>query len=212
MSIVRRSTGSPFGEQQDSSRWNPEGNPPWIPIPIVNRRSSMKGPNNNINTSRTRDVENQLTSGKTIRFGANERSNSFNVYDPPEHIHYPRVTHDTKSELPKMVRSPTQSDLQDNNPFISISSLPSTVREVDTSSPTLNEYLKHISTNDKNETERRNDAFSKGEYFPSGGRRMKRTRRRKTWPASFSRKKRKGTKRKGTKRKGTKRKTRRLHR
>lgn len=207
MSIVRRSTGSPFGEQQDSSRWNPEGNPPWIPIPIVNRRSSMKGPNNNINTSRTRDVENQLTSGKTIRFGANERSNSFNVYDPPEHIHYPRVTHDTKSELPKMVRSPTQSDLQDNNPFISISSVPSTVREVDTSSPTLNEYLKHISTNDKNETERRNEAFSKGEYFPSGGRRTKRTRRRKTWTASFSRKKRKGTKRKGTKRK-----TRRLHR
>ena len=210
MSIVRHSTGSPFGES-DSSRWNPEGNPPWIPI--VNRRSSMKGPNNNINTSRTRDVENQLTSGKTIRFGANERSNSFNVYDPPEHIHYPRVTHDTKSEqLPKMVRSPTQSDLQDNNPFISISSVPSTVREVDTSSPTLNEYLKHISTNDKNETERRNEAFSKGEYFPSGGRRTKRTRRRKTWTASFSRKKRKGTKRKGTKRKGTKRKTRRLHR
>ena len=208
MSIVRRSTGSPFGEQQDSSRWNPEGNPPWIPIPIVNRRSSMKGPNNNINTSRTRDVENQLTSGKTIRFGANERSNSFNVYDPPEHIHYPRVTHDTKSELPKMVRSPTQSDLQDNNPFISISSVPSTVREGDTSSPTLTEYLEQISTTNKNETKRRNDAFSKGEYFPSGGRITKRKgTKRKTRSASFSRKKRKGTKRKGTKRK-----TRRLHR
>ena len=210
MSIVRHSTGSPFGEP-DSSRWNPEGNPPWIPI--VNRRSSMKGPNNNINTSRTRDVENQL-SGKTIRFGANE-SNSFNEDDPPERIHYPRVIHDTnKSELPKMVRSPTQSDLQDNT-FISISAAPRTVRELDTSSPTLNEYLKHISTNDKNETERRNEAFSKGEYFPSGGRRTKRTKRtqrRKTWSVSFSRKKRKGTKRKGTKRKGTKRKTRRLHR
>jgi len=218
---VRLQTGSPFGDE-GSSRWNPEGTPPWLPI--VSHRSAMKGTDGNINTSGLKDEENQLPKPvRNIRFGPVQESHSFNVDDPPERIRSPRV----EQPQPKMVRIPSQGNMSNMNKdnsrsFRPISTVsPSTVFGTgdvgrDTPSPTLHEYLKKISTSPIQENEARNNAFGEGKYFPTmgGRRRTKQTRHRKTRSISFSRKKRKGTKRKDTrrkdmKRKGTRRKTRR---